>query len=130
VFRANKRRSRKARCVVVRLVGSLSGLIRYNPSAFSNEFYEHGRQSSLLDVLSLGDARGAVRRKVQHLLAAWLGSMAAVSREAGASARQAHARAQQAMVLIQGSLILARATEDRKPFARALADLPRVLTRG
>jgi len=94
-----------------------------------DEFYDHGRESCLLDVLSLGDADGAMRRKVKEILHAWLAGMAAVSREAGVPARTAQERATQALVQLEGALVFTRATGDRQPFARALRDLPRLLTR-
>lgn len=93
-----------------------------------DKFYNSGEHSCLLDSLSLGDATDALQRHVQNSFNAWLGAMASVAREAGASPAQARRRADEALVRIQGALVFSRATGDLRPFKRALGDLPALLT--
>lgn len=91
-------------------------------------FFESGRQSCLLDALSLGGETNALRQHVEQSFNAWLGAMAAVAREAGASAAGARRRGQDALVQIQGALVFSRATGDARPFERVVAGLPGLLT--
>lgn len=92
------------------------------------DFYESGRQSCLLDALSLGGETNALQQHVADSFNAWLGAMAAVAREAGASAAAARRRSQDALVQIQGALVFSRATGDARPFERVVARLPALLT--
>lgn len=91
------------------------------------EFYGDGRRSCLLDTLSLGEEGGEVRGAIQQALQAWVRALSKVGRDAGLDRALARQRAEDAMVLIQGSLVFARATGNRKPFARALERLPELL---
>ena len=91
-------------------------------------FYEDGRGSCLLDTLSLRDGSPALHEAVGRTYAAWRDSFAAAAREAGLPAGLARRRAEEAIMSIHGALVLARATGDTKPFARALARLPDLLT--
>lgn len=93
-------------------------------------FYEDGRRSCLLDTLSLRDGSPALHESVSRTYAAWRDSFAAASREAGLAAGLARRRAEEAIIGIHGALVLARATGDTKPFARAVARLPGLLTEG
>ena len=94
-----------------------------------NGFYSGGRHSCLLDSLSLGAAgHHGVRAHVQQSFAGWRGALAAVARSSGLSRADAGRRAEDALVRIQGALVLARATGETKPFARALETLPELLT--
>ena len=91
-------------------------------------FYEDGRRSCVLDTLSLRDGSPALHEAVGRTYAAWRDSFAAAAREAGLPAGLARRRAEEAIMSIHGALVLARATGDTKPFARALARLPDLLT--
>lgn len=92
-----------------------------------HEFYSGGRQSCLLDSLSLSSEQGEIRKRVKAGMTAWTRALAAVAREAGVPAKRAQQRAEDAIARIQGTLVLARATDDRRPFERALHELPQVL---
>src|SRR5688500_13418101 len=91
-------------------------------------FYEGGRRSCLLDTLSLRDGSPALHEAVGRTYAAWRDSFAGAAREAGLPVGLARRRAEEAIMSIHGALVLARATGDTKPFARALARLPDLLT--
>ena len=92
------------------------------------EFYGSGRQSCLLDTLSLGDATNALQRHVQRSFAAWLDAMTAIAREVGVKPATARRRAEDALMQIQGALVFTRATGNTRPFERVLASLPGLLT--
>lgn len=91
------------------------------------KFYGGGSQSCLLDSLSLGEAENPLQQHVHRSFAAWLDALISVSREAGATPALARGRAEAALMQIQGGLVFARATGDRRPFRRLLAQLPAVL---
>ncbi len=92
--------------------------------------YDEGRQSCLLDTLSLGEGSSELRRHVKRSFAAWRDALVAVAREGGATPAVAKRRAEEALVVIQGSLVLARGLGDRKAFQRVLAGLPGLLLKG
>ena len=83
---------------------------------------------ALLDTLSLRDGSPALHEAVGRTYAAWRDSFAAAARESGLPAGLARRRAEEAIMSIHGALVLARATGDTRPFARALARLPNLLT--
>ena len=91
------------------------------------EFYSGGRQSCLLDSLSLSADQSEIRRHIKEGMTAWTRALAAVAREAGLPARGAQQRAEDAIARIQGALVLARATDDTGPFERTLRELPHVI---
>jgi AcrR family transcriptional regulator len=91
-------------------------------------FYEDGRRSCVLDTLSLRDGSRALHEAVGRTYAAWRDSFAAAAREAGLPAGLARRRAEEAIMSVHGALVLARATGDTKPFVRAVAGLPDLLT--
>lgn len=94
------------------------------------EFYAGGRQSCLLDSLSLGAEPGGILRQIRGGTTAWTKALASVAREAGLPARQAQQHAEDALARIQGALVLARATGATGPFERALRELPRLVLGG
>jgi AcrR family transcriptional regulator len=111
----------------LRETGPVTGRIRETARRIQS-FYEDGRRSCLLDTLSLGDGSPLLHEAVGRTYAAWLDSFAAAAREAGLSAGPARRRAEEAIMSIHGALVLARATGDTKPFGRAVARLPELLT--
>ena len=93
-----------------------------------SEFYGGGGHSCLLDTLSLGEEGTELRSHVDQALKGWITALSKVARDAGFERGEARKRAEDAMVLIQGSLVFARATGNRKPFARVLDRLPELLS--
>lgn len=91
-------------------------------------FYDGGRNSCLLDTLSLGESDGVLRPGIHASINAWIGMMAGVAREAGFSKAEARRRAEEALVRIQGSLVLARTTGDQRFVNRTFKALPALLT--
>jgi len=91
-------------------------------------YYDSGRRSCLLDVLSMGDATEALRTHVRCSFDGWREAMATVAVDAGCTRAIARRRATEALVAIQGTLVLARASGDTRPFRKTIADLPRLLT--
>ncbi len=92
-----------------------------------NEFYVGGRRSCLLDTLSLGKQSGAFRKHIKASFTTWLGALEALAKEAGFGAIEARERSEQALISIEGTLVMARATGNRKPFKRAIDSLPGLL---
>ena len=92
------------------------------------DHYDGGRCSCLLETLSLSGGPGLIMAHVKRAFSAWVKAMAGVAREAGATPAAARKRAEDAIVQVQGALVFARAAGDRKPFERALAGLPALLT--
>ncbi len=92
-------------------------------------FYGRGKDSCLLDTLSVGDAGAPWHEHIHLSFGAWQDAMANVGRDAGVPARLARRHAEEALTRIQGALILARATGDTRPFSRVLTALPALLTR-
>ncbi len=93
-----------------------------------SDFYGGGCHSCLLSSLSVGEEDVAIRKHIERSFEAWLDALIGVARQAGLSPTEAKDRAQDALVGIQGALILARATGEKKPFARVLKNLPQLLT--
>jgi AcrR family transcriptional regulator len=91
-------------------------------------FYESGQRSCLLDTLSLSGGSSKLHELVGLTYAAWRDAFAAAACEAGLSSALARKRSEEAIMGIHGALVLARATGDRKPFARMVARLPELLT--
>lgn len=94
-----------------------------------SEFYDKGRNSCLLDTLSMGDEE-ALQRPIKNSFAALTGALAAIARETGATSGAAKRRAEKALLELHGALVFARASGDTKPFQRVMKDLPDRLTVG
>ena len=93
-----------------------------------SEFYGAGKNSCLLDSLSLGYEDGAIREHIKQSLNAWVGAMTRIAKAAGLGPANAKQKAEEALIQIQGALVMARATGDTKPFIRVLKNLPELLT--
>ncbi len=93
-----------------------------------SEIFEGGRQSCMLDTLSLGNESEEVHKHIKRSLTTWRDAMARVAREAGLAPGAAQRRAEEALVGIQGTLVVARGTGDTQPFHRVLKSLPHLLT--
>lgn len=93
------------------------------------DFYDTGRNSCLLDTLSMGD-EDYLHRPIKNSFATLHKVLAGVAQEAGASPAAANRRAETALVGLQGALVWARASGDTKPFQRVMKNLPDQLTDG
>jgi len=91
------------------------------------KFYQGGRNSCLLDTLSLPAVEGRLDRALRESLLAWLEGFARIAKASGFSERAARERAQDAIVSIEGALVLVRVLHDTKPFERALDRLAETL---
>lgn len=90
-------------------------------------FYEAGAKSCLLDTMSFGDAGSATAAALAAAANRWITAFEEVAASTGVKPAVAKARAQDAIGAIEGALVLARVTDDRRPFARAIERLPDVL---
>jgi len=90
-------------------------------------FYNHGKRSCLLALLSLGSAKDLFNVQVREVLNLWIDALATVVMETGIDPITARQRAEDAIVQIQGAIILAHGMDDTAPFDRALQRLPEIL---
>lgn len=84
-------------------------------------FHADGALGCLLAVMALSDAPPEVLGRVRALFDAWLDALAAALAAAGAA--DARADAEDRVAAVQGALVFARASGDRRAFARAVARL-------
>lgn len=89
-----------------------------------DQFYGGGQKACLLEALSLGGGGDAVSQKLKEQMKAWIKAMEAVSKDSGCDSKDARERAEEAMAAIQGALIVARTTDNKSVFSRALKRLP------
>ncbi|GJM25403.1 MAG: TetR family transcriptional regulator [Phycisphaerae bacterium] len=94
----------------------------------TKEFYDGGRLSCLIDTMSVGGEKEEIKRCVAQTFKAWFDALYKISMEAGIGAKEAKQRAEDAMTSIQGALVMNRALNLTRPFARVMEDLPRMLT--
>lgn len=90
-------------------------------------FYENGKASCLLDVLSIGEAGTLFSRDLSHSARALLHALSRLAEDAGASPAEAAARAEDAVIAIEGALVLSRALGSTAPFKRTIDRLPGLL---
>ncbi|HYN32440.1 MAG TPA: TetR/AcrR family transcriptional regulator [Ilumatobacteraceae bacterium] len=91
------------------------------------QFYEGGRQSCLLDTLSIGDPGTEATTGLGLAAEGWIAAFADVARSEGAARAEARRRAEDAVAAIEGALVLARVTGNLRPFTRSLERLPSLL---
>jgi len=91
-------------------------------------FYEDGKLSCAVDVLSLPGGSPQRHEALKAALEAWIGAFAALGRESGMPPATARHVAEDALVRIEGSLVVSRALGDPAPFQRTLKQLPDLLT--
>ncbi len=94
-----------------------------------DRFYGGGTKACILDALSVGDVGADTAECLAGAAQAWFSVFASLAREAGVEPKAAQRRAEDTVAQIEGALVLARATRDTAPFARALAGLENSLTR-
>jgi TetR/AcrR family transcriptional regulator, lmrAB and yxaGH operons repressor len=87
-------------------------------------FYEAGAKSCLLDTMSVGDTGSDISSALAAAASGWITAFERVAASTGVHPSVAMARAQDAIAAIEGALVLARVTNDRRPFARAIERLP------
>jgi AcrR family transcriptional regulator len=92
------------------------------------EFYGSGKRWCLLDTLTLA-SNARTMEHAKRSMEFWIQSFARVGRKAGLPAAVARRRAEDAVAAIEGGLIVSRVMKNRRPFLRALAVLPRRLTK-
>jgi TetR/AcrR family transcriptional regulator, lmrAB and yxaGH operons repressor len=90
-------------------------------------FYEEGKQSCLLDTLSLAGGGKELQAGLAETYRSWIGAFAEAARQAGYSPAQARKRAEDAVIQIHGSLVMARVTGEKSAFRRVIDQLPNLL---
>lgn len=98
-------------------------------SARISKFYGSGAKACLLDTLTLNSANRKLRRRSSPPLNYWIEAFAKFAQECGLPPSLARERAEDAITAIEGSLVVARVTNNREPFRRAIKSLPNRLTR-
>ena len=88
------------------------------------EFYDSGRNSCFLAIMSFGEADNLFHDKVKARLELVIESLAKVLVEAGIEAEVAQMRSLDAIAIIQGALVLVRILDDIEPFERVIKGLP------
>ncbi len=93
------------------------------------EFYDGGRNSCFLTIMSFGSADNLFHEQVKARLRQIIEALTKVLIEAGIEADVAEVRSQDAVAQIQGALILVRILDDIEPFNRVIKSLPEQLLR-
>lgn len=89
-----------------------------------DEFYDGGRRSCLLNMLSSPKMEeGPFGPAIRDAFAALVGAFATLAKDAGASPAEAERRAERAVMLLHGSLVMCRGTGNRAPFRLFLGSL-------
>lgn len=86
-------------------------------------YFRSGRRVCLVGVFALGAARDEFAVAVRGYFKAWNDALTAALSRAGSDRAEAAALAEDVLAGIQGALVLARAADDAKVFARTLARL-------
>jgi AcrR family transcriptional regulator len=92
-------------------------------------YFRSGRRVCLVGVFALGAARDEFSVAVHGYFAAWTEALAQALRRAGHDRAQAGELAEDVLAGIQGALVLARAADQPKLFARALTRLRKRVAR-
>ncbi|BAY82341.1 TetR family transcriptional regulator protein [Calothrix parasitica NIES-267] len=87
------------------------------------EFYDSGRNSCFLAIMSFGEADKLFHRKVKARLEFMIESLAKVLVEAGIEEDIARIKSQDAIGQLQGALILVRILDNTEPFERVIQGL-------
>ena len=88
-----------------------------------DSYFRSGHRVCLVGIIALGTSRDRFAVEVQGYFSQWNDALAQMLRRAGLSASVARRRSADALLTIQGALVLARALDDSRVFARALADM-------
>lgn len=92
-------------------------------------YYRGGEANCLLNLFSLGGARGRFSEILARNAARHLTALAALAEDAGAAPAEAAELAEAALAQVEGALVLSRATGSTDPFERALERARRMLLR-
>ncbi|WP_414621201.1 TetR/AcrR family transcriptional regulator [Calothrix sp. CCY 0018] len=87
------------------------------------EFYDSGRNSCFLAIMSFGEADKLFHDKVKARLELMVESLAEVLVDAGIEKEIAQMRSLDAIATIQGALVLVRILDDTEPFERVIEGL-------
>ncbi|MDY6897838.1 MAG: TetR/AcrR family transcriptional regulator [Cyanobacteriota bacterium] len=87
------------------------------------EFYDSGRNSCFLAIMSFGEADKLFHEKVKARLQRMIECLAKVLVEAGIEEEIARIRSEDAIGQIQGALVLVRILDDTEPFERVIKGL-------
>lgn len=91
------------------------------------QVYDHGKQSCLLSILSMGDSKESFSAQIQPAFESLIESISVVLVDAGFSKTDANERAEDAILQIQGSLVLSRVLNNNSSFQRVMTRLPHSL---
>lgn len=92
-----------------------------------DNYFRSGQRVCLVGVIALGASRDVFGEKVKVYFAGWVDALATALRRFGYERTIARRKSEQAVLEIQGALVLARALDDPKLFARALEESERRL---
>lgn len=95
--------------------------------AATDAYFRSGQRVCLVGVVALGASRDLFGEKVKVYFVGWVDALAAALRRLGHDKGAARRKAEHAVLEVQGALVIARAFEDRKVFARALKESERRL---
>lgn len=87
------------------------------------EFYDSGRNSCFLAIMSFGEADKLFHDRVKARLELVIESLAKVLVEAGIEKEVARIKSEDAIAQIQGALVLVRILDDIEPFERVIKGL-------
>ena len=89
-----------------------------------DDFYSQGKETCLLNVISLGEGKDLFYSSIKQALVSWIEAITEVLISAGIESNLAKIKAQEAVMLIEGGLVLSRGLDDTTPFQHILANIP------
>jgi TetR/AcrR family transcriptional repressor of lmrAB and yxaGH operons len=95
-----------------------------------DQVYAGGSKACVLGSLVSSGLPQPFQRRLNDAFDVWIGALAQLALEAGASPKRARARAEDAVASIEGALILAAGVNDPAPFRRRLRAIPDALLTG
>ena len=95
--------------------------------AATDAYFRSGQRVCLVGVVALGASRDLFAAKVKTYFVGWVDALAVALRRLGDDKALARRKAEHAVLEIQGALVIARALDDPKVFARALKESERRL---
>ena len=83
-------------------------------------YFRSGRRVCLVGALALGDTRDRFASEVRSYFSGWVGALSGALIRSKRSSASARVLAEEVVAGIQGAIVLARASDDPRAFARAL----------